>query len=175
MPAQAGRRAAALGVSVAALLTVPTLPAAEARVACSCAVPGEPGKAKQARFEQSDVVFTGKVLKERVHRVASYSPDGLGVSYSGYVTYLIKPDRAYKGYVRSPQRVRAGGLGSSCEYRLRGEGPFLIFASRPPPSEAAKFKARGTRPPVHTGMCSGNHRVAPGEAQPFGPGRPVAD
>jgi hypothetical protein len=164
-------RFAVLTIVVSAALTLPPLTPAQSAIACSCAAASDPGAQARLEYDAADVVFAGRVVKERVHRVATYSPDGMGVSYSGYVNYRIKPSRVYKGYVHSPQRVRFGGLGSSCESKLPGQGPFLIFANKPSADDAAKFTKRGVRAPVYSGACSGSRKFDPAKV-PYGPGRP---
>ncbi len=146
-----GRILIAVLVAAGALV----VPASSA-YACSC-IAASP----RAHMHHSDAVFTGRLVKVET------PSDRSRIQSSGDPRVLtFEVDRVYKGAVASLEEVGTVADGAACGLGLRGEGPFLVFASA--------TEAKPGKPRYSSYLCSGTRRVADDESVPagFGAGSP---
>jgi hypothetical protein len=107
--------------------------------ACSCAYPPEAPEL----VDLADVVFTGRVVEERV------------VGSSRFLTFAV--DRVYKGDAAARQRVRTHAESATCGLDLDGTDGYVL-------------QGRGTAADLNADLCGGTR---PGnQVLGLGPGRP---
>ena len=92
--------------------------------ACSCAYPADAPEL----VEMVDVVFTGRVVEDRV------------VARSRFLTFEV--DLVYKGDAAARQRVRTNAMSSSCGLDLEDADRYIVHG-------------RGQAADLSTGLCDG--------------------
>ncbi|WP_299952965.1 hypothetical protein [uncultured Modestobacter sp.] len=116
--------------------------AAPPAAACSCAA-----ATTLEQFEAADVVFTGTLLSREV-----LHPPG-GVRSSGDpALHVFTVDSLHKGAASAEQPVVSADSGASCGLELRGDGPFLVFATDPADAPEGQLAA---------GLCGGTTPLTP--------------
>ena len=111
--------------------------------ACSC-VPATTGE----QVERADVVFTGTLVsREVVHPVPGV------VGSDDPAVHVFAVEGRLKGATPAQQTVLSADSSASCGLDLSGDGPFLVFATRPPDAPAGQLTAS---------LCGG---TAPADAQ----------
>lgn len=143
-----GRALLAAGVAIGVLPIVGADPA----YACSCVQTDE-----QQRYEQATHVFKGTVLAAQ----GAASTDG--ESSDAPVLYTFDVISTYKGRVTDPQKVSTPGNSAACGIDLDGDGPFLVFASRPPVGNAQTAGAELTM-----NLCGGTRPIGANDEPTFG-------
>lgn len=130
---------AVLALSVAVVVVGPAPPV----MACSCAAITDAEAA-----EASDAVFVGTLVD--VER----PPPAESRSSTDPATYTFAVSEVLKGDAAERQEVVSEVWGASCGLELRGDGPFLVFATttssgwspRPGPGQYFAHLCGGTRP-----------------------------
>lgn len=139
---------------------------ADPAYACSCIAAKE-----KKLYKLADVVFKGKVT-ERAETAAAehFGADPTPAS----VVYTFTPTRLYKGKVAKPQMVTTAGDSAACGVNLDGQGPFLVFANRPEPTDTSlAAKKEAAKKPLTINLCGGTRQFKKGEVPSFGKGEKV--
>lgn len=137
---------------------------ADPAYACSCIAAKE-----KKLYKWADVVFKGKVTKKKeLHGEMGMSGGGHSMSPSS-VVYTFTPTRSYKGKVAKPQKVTTAGDSAACGVNLDGQGPFLVFANRPEPTNTSL----AAKKPLTISLCGGTREFTKGEVPSFGKGKKI--
>lgn len=134
-----GAAVAAAGLIVGGALPIVTAGPAHA---CSCV-----GWNDNQAFSSADAVFAGR-LRDAATSVQR--------NRARLRVFDFDVDTVYKGAVLRRQRVVTIGSGSSCGAELRGNGPFLVFATR----DRQQFDDAVPKGELFTGLCDGTREVA---------------
>ncbi|MGQ0632008.1 MAG: hypothetical protein ACT4P1_13300 [Sporichthyaceae bacterium] len=127
--------------------------------ACDCAQPTD-----AAALDRASHVFTAD-LDDTVY---PEKPPEASSSLDPAI-YTFSVDRVFKGDVVEDQRVRSVRDGASCGLELRGDGPFLVFAStREPPPPGVRSEEEAALP--YAGLCNGTRANKAGEMLTIGSG-----
>ena len=139
------RRAVRVVMLLAVVSASLVLPGTAAQ-ACSCAMVSE-----EDVFSGIDAVFLGTIQsRERAHQRWS----GNAIPIGGRVTYTVDVDRVFKGHVKTPVQIVAGGDGASCGISFHSHEPILFYAY--------EIKPRGGRdaPTLATNSCLPSRTMA---------------
>ncbi|MGQ0632009.1 MAG: hypothetical protein ACT4P1_13305 [Sporichthyaceae bacterium] len=167
MPAQRRfRGSVAIRVLIATLLAlaaVPLLGVGSAQ-ACSCGALTDRQAAKGAV-----AVFTGTLVDTQL------PPPAETRRSDDPVTYTFAVSRVYKGTATDSQRVRSIVGGEACGLELRGNGPFLIFATKQSEFLGGVAPGQSEDGLLAANLCGGTRPVKANEKLPFGKGKaPIA-